>query len=128
MKNGRWKRVGNLLVTALCALCFAPAAVKWLLKVRTGETGDDSAVLDALVWLAAAVVWLVRAVRAYRKLPKPERGVAAAAANALLALASWVFPWLRGRLARLVWFTGAVGWTLRAVMTCRKVNANEDTD
>ena len=88
---------------------------------------DGFTVFLTLLWLFGAAVWTVRAIREYRKLPKPERGMAATGACTLLSGASaaiWLHLGLSGTggayalpagiVWLIVWLIGAVNWAVRA--------------
>nr|WP_326185471.1 hypothetical protein [uncultured Oscillibacter sp.] len=58
------KRKKDLTLNLLCMICYGLCAATWLYKAFTGGRGFDGII--GFVWLAGAVIWTVRTVRALR--------------------------------------------------------------
>jgi membrane protein YdbS with pleckstrin-like domain len=66
MKN--FKRYKNVIGLAFCAVCYGLLSISWFYLGFFRE--QDISWFDValgLVWLVAAVIWIVRTVREYRK-------------------------------------------------------------
>lgn len=63
------KRKMNFTLNLFCAVCYGLCAAIWLGRAFTGKRGFSGIV--GLVWLAGAVIWIVRTVREFRE--KPEQ-------------------------------------------------------